>query len=404
MIARAIAPVLLESAERFPVVTILGPRQSGKTTLVRALFPKHLYLNLESPETRALAMEDPRSLLRDGEEELILDEVQRLPQLLSWVQVFSDRANRPGRFVLTGSNQPLLSEAISQSLAGRTSLHRLLPLSMEELGRAGLLSSRDALLVKGFMPRLYDASLDPRELYSAYFATYVERDVRRLINVRDLTRFETFIRLLAGRVGQLVNLSALSNDVGVSSTTLGDWLSALEASFVVFRLTPYHVNLGKRLVKTPKLYFTEPGLLSWLLQIETPAQAARDPLLGGIYENLVVVEALKAAHNRDVEPRLSFYRDKSGLEVDLIREYQRRPFAIEIKAASTFTPEMLGALDRFAALQGSAPGSPPGGAVIYSGPSQESVRGIDIRNHTEAAQLPLSASSSAPRPNPHTTV
>ncbi|MFP4432370.1 MAG: ATP-binding protein [Spirochaetota bacterium] len=383
MIARAIAPVILESAEHFPVVTILGPRQSGKTTLVRALFPKHLYLNLESPETRELAMEDPRSLLRDGEEELILDEVQRVPQLLSWVQVFSDRTNRPGRFVVTGSNQPLLSEAISQSLAGRTSLHRLLPLSMEELGREGLLDSRDNLLVKGFMPRLYDASLEPRELYSAYFATYVERDVRRLINVRDLTRFETFIRLLAGRVGQLVNLSALSSDVGVSSTTLGDWLSALEASFLVFRLTPYHVNLGKRLVKTPKLYFTEPGLLAWLLQVETPGQVARDPLLGGMYENLVVVEALKAAHNRGIEPRLSFYRDKSGLEVDMLREYQRRPFPVEIKAASTFTAEMLKSLERFAALGA----SPPGGAVIYSGPSQQPVRGIEIRNHVEVGEL-----------------
>ncbi len=249
--------------------------------------------------------------------------------------------------------------------------------------RAGLLDSRDKLLVNGFLPRLYDASLEPRQLYSAYFATYVERDVRRLINIRDLTRFETFIRLLAGRVGQLVNLSALSGDVGVSSTTLGDWLSALEASFLVFRLTPSHINLGKRLVKTPKLYFTEPGLLAWLLQIETPAQVARDPLLGGIYENLVMVEALKAAYNRGIEPRLSFYRDKSGLEVDLIREYQRRPFPVEIKAGSTFTTGMLKALERFAALGRET----PGGAVIYSGPSQQAVRGIQIRNHAEVGAL-----------------
>ncbi len=204
----------------------------------------------------------------------------------------------------------------------------------------------------------------------------------------------------AGRVGQLVNLSALSNDVGVSSTTLGDWLSALEASFLVFRLTPYHVNLGKRLVKTPKLYFSEPGLLAWLLQIETPAQAARAPLLGGMHENLVVGEALKAAHNRGIEPRLSFYRDKSGLEVDLIREYQRRPFPVEIKAASTFTAEMLTSLERFTAMGA----SPPGGAVIYSGPSQQKVRSIEIRNHTEVAQLLFGDSHSAAPPNPNTTV
>jgi uncharacterized protein len=187
-----------------------------------------------------------------------------------------------GRFVLTGSNQPFLGKAIAQSLAGRTSIHRLLPLSMEELSPVGLLGSRDEMLVNGFLPRLHDVSIDPQELYSDYFATYVERDVRRLINVRDLGRFETFMRLLAGRVGQLVTLSSLAGDIGVTSTTLAGWLSALEASFLVLRLQPYHANLRKRLVKTPKLYFTEPGLLAWLLKIETPSQVARDPLLGGV--------------------------------------------------------------------------------------------------------------------------
>jgi hypothetical protein len=383
MIARIIASVITDAAERFPVVTVVGPRQSGKTTLVRALFPDHVYVNLERPDTRALAAEDPRSLLRDGTENVILDEVQRLPDLLSWVQTLADRENSPGQFVLTGSNQPLLGEAISQSLAGRTSVHRLLPLSMEELATAEISASRDDLLVNGFLPRLYDASLRPGELYSAYFATYVERDLRQLINVRDLSRFEAFMRLLAGRVGQLINLSALSNDVGVTSTTLGDWLSALEASFLVLRVTPYHENLGKRLVKTPKLYFTEPGLLAWLLQIETPAQAARDPLLGNIYENLVVVEAFKAAYNRGLEPRVHFYRDKSGLEVDLIREFQRRPFAIEIKAAATFSPEMLSQLERFLRLHGNAAGA----AVVHSGPRQPSVRGVSVCNHVDVGEL-----------------
>jgi predicted AAA+ superfamily ATPase len=340
-------------------------------------------VNLERPDTRALAAEDPRSLLRDGTENIILDEVQRLPELLSWVQVFADRENEPGQFVLTGSNQPLLGETIPQSLAGRTSVHRLLPLSTEELAAAEISVSRDDLLVNGFLPRLYDASLKPGELYSAYFATYVERDLRQLINVRDLSRFENFMRLLAGRVGQLINLSTLSNDVGVTSTTLGDWLSALEASFLVLRVTPYHENLGKRLVKTPKLYFTEPGLLAWLLQIETPAQAARDPLLGNIYENLVVVEAFKAAYNRGLEPRLRFYRDKSGLEVDLIREFQRRPFAIEIKAAATFSTEMLTHLERFRHLYG----DPASAAVVYSGPRQPPVRGISVWNHADIADV-----------------
>jgi hypothetical protein len=316
-------------------------------------------------------------------ENLIIDEAQRVPEILSWVQVFADRENEPGRFVLTGSNQPALGEAISQSLAGRTSIHHLLPLSLEELASVNLLDRRDELLLKGFLPRLYDASLHPGELYSAYFATYVERDVRQLINVKDITKFETFLRLLAGRAGQLVNISSLAGDVGVSSATLGGWLSALEASFVVFRLHPYHTNIGKRLVKTPKLYFTEPGLLTWLLQIETPEQVSRDPLLGGIFENMVVIEALKAAYNRGTPPQLSFYRDKTGLEIDLIREYQRRPFVMEIKAGSTYTPEMTEPLKRFRSLQG----NPAGAAVLYGGDEAAVTDGIKVVPYTETAKL-----------------
>ena len=250
------------SSREFPVVTLLGPPQSGKTTLVHALFPDHIYINLENPQTRSLYGEDAKSLLRDGKDKVIIDEAQREPEILSWVQVFVDRANEPGRFILTGSNQPALDEAISQSLAGRTSIHQLLPLSLEELASENLLGRRDEILVKGFLPRIYNVAMSPGDLYSSYFATYVERDVRRLIKVKDITKFETFIRLLAGRAGQLVNLSSLAGDVGVSSTTLGEWLSALEASFVVFRLYPYQTKLGKRLVKTPKLYFAEPGLLT----------------------------------------------------------------------------------------------------------------------------------------------
>ena len=355
--------VLERVAPTFPVVTLLGPRQSGKTTLVRAQFPHHYYLNFENPETRAFFREDPKSLLHGGNELIIIDEAQREPEVLSWLQVFVDREQRPGQYVITGSNQPALGEAIAQSLAGRTSVHYLLPLSLEELSGRTDVTDRDFTLHRGFLPRLFDAHMLPHELYSAYFATYIERDVRRLINVRDMSKFETFVRLLAGRVGQLINLSSLSNDVGVSSTALAGWLSALEASFVVMRLPPYHTNLGKRLVKTPKIFFTEPGLLAWLLQIETPNQIARDPLLGPMFENMVVIEAAKAAHNRGLEPRLSFYRDKSGFEVDLIREYQRRPLAIEVKAGTTFLPEMLNSLRRFRDLHGDIAGA----ALVYGG-------------------------------------
>ena len=299
------------------------------------------------------------------------------------MQVFVDRENEPGQFILTGSNQPALGEAISQSLAGRTSIHHLLPLSLEELAFADLLGWRDEILVKGFFPRLYGAAMSPGDLYSSYFATYVERDVRRLINVKDITKFETFIRLLAGRTGQLVNLTSLAGDIGVSSTTLGGWFSALEASFVVVRLHPYHANLGKRLVKTPKIYFAEPGLLTWLLQIETPEQVSRDLLLGGIFENMVVIEAVKAAYNRGVPPQLSFYRDKSGFEIDLIREYQRRPFAMEIKAGLTYVPDMTKPLQRFRSLQEDLVGA----ALLYGGDETATVDGIKLVPFAETARL-----------------
>ena len=374
MISRKISMQLKKASTGFPVVTLLGPRQSGKTTLVRALFPNHTYINMENPQTRTFFREDPRSLLQNGSEHIIIDEAQREPDILSWVQIFTDMNNIPGQFILTGSNQPLLSEAISQSLAGRTSIHYLLPLSLEELSAEGISLDRDEILFRGFLPRLYDSSLTPGELYSAYFATYVERDIRRLIQIKDLTKFDTFIQLLAGRVGQLVNLSSLSGDVGVSSTTLSGWLSALEASFIIFRLPPYHKNLGKRLVKTPKIYFTEPGLLSWLLQIESPAQVSRDPLLGGIFENMAIIEAYKGAYNRCLEPRFTFYRDKSGSEIDLIREFQRKPFSMEIKASMTFTPEMTKSLRLFNAQIEDLAGS----ALIYGGDELQRVNDIMV--------------------------
>lgn len=383
MIPRRIAPVLQDAARSFPVVSLFGPRQSGKTTLVRSLFPGYHYINLENPETRRYLAEDPKSVLREGREPLIVDEAQREPEVLSWIQVFADEDNAPGRFILTGSNQPELGAAISQSLAGRTSIHYLLPLSLEELSAHAPLAGRDELLVNGCLPRLYDAGVPADQLYSAYFATYVERDVRRLVHVRDMAKFETFVRLLAGRVGQLVNLAALAGDVGVSAPTVSGWIGVLEASFLIMRVHPYHTNLGKRLVKSPKLYFTEPGLLAWLLQIETAEQASRDPLLGNIFENLVMVEASKAAWNRGREPRLQFYRDKSGLEVDLIREFQRRPFAVEIKAGRTFSREMTSPLRRWRELHGDVEGS----ALVYGGEDSTVIDGITIAPYHQTASL-----------------
>lgn len=382
MIPRTIAPILLESARHFPVVTLFGPRQSGKTTLVTELFPDHTYLNFENPEIRELFREDPRGLLRNGKASIVIDEAHRVPEVLSWLQVFADESKTHGQFIVTGSNQPLLGEAVSQSLAGRTAVHHLLPLSLEELSHAGIKFSRDDILTRGCMPQVHAEDVPPRLLYSSYFETYLERDVRNLIHLRDRTTFETFVRLLAGRVGQLVNLSALAGDIGVSSTTLAGWLSVLEASFVVFRVTPYHANVGKRLVKTPKLYFTEPGLVAYLLQIETPAQMERDPLLGNLFENLIMVEALKGIHNRNLVATLHFYRDKNGTEIDLVYERLRRPFLVEIKAGNTFHTEMTRSIKRVAPLLPNHAGS----AVVYGGETRDDVTDPAVWNFSVVAE------------------
>jgi len=255
-IERRISNALGQAAREYPVVTITGPRQSGKTTLVRHQFPDYAYVNLESPDDRRFAMEDPRSFLKRYAPPVVFDEIQRAPQLLSYIQVEADEhPQETGRYILTGSQQMDLRAAVSQSLAGRTALLRLLPFSIAELRDAGIILDRDEYLYKGFMPRLYEAELQVTSLYRNYYQTYVERDVRQFAAIRNIVAFETFLRLLAGRVGQVASMSDLANSTGVSSTTLAEWLGILEASFIVFRLPPYYKNFGKRLIKSPKLYF-----------------------------------------------------------------------------------------------------------------------------------------------------
>jgi predicted AAA+ superfamily ATPase len=347
MIPRLMADTLLAAAKEYPVVTLSGPRQAGKTTLVRAVFPEHRYCNLEHPEMRRMASEDPKQFFHLHKAPMILDEIQRVPELLSWIQVRVDEEKRKGAFILTGSHQLRLHEAVSQSLAGRTAILRLLPLSIRELEASGASMDKNALLHKGCLPRVYDDDLEPSSAYANYFRTYVERDVRQLMELRNQQLFETFLRLLAGRVGQPLNLSGLAADVGVSATTLKQWLSILEASFVVFRLHPYYRNFGKRLVKSPKVYFTEPGLACWLLGIESPAEAARDPLHGNLFENLVVAEAFKARLNAGREPRLYFWQDSHRNEVDLVYERQRTLIPIEIKSAMTWHSDLATNLLKF---------------------------------------------------------
>ena len=347
-IHRSITEELKRSCSEYPVVTITGPRQSGKTTLARHYDQNYAYANLERPDIRKLAQTDPRAFFHAYPAPLIIDEVQRVPELLSYIQVLVDQTHIHGQYILTGSHQMELTAAISNSLAGRTALLRLLPLSLQELeGASAAPRSRDEILYKGFMPRLYHEQIRPSNLYSEYFQNYIERDLRQMINIRDLLAFERFLRTLAGRIGQLVNVSSLAGDIGIARATLNEWLAVLEASFIIFRLPPWFENASKRVVKTPKLYFTEPGLAAWLLEIESGKQIARDPLMGNLFENMVVVEALKARLNQGKMPNLYFYRDAKGNEVDLILSHHRKLHPIEIKAAMTYSPDMTKGLSHF---------------------------------------------------------
>ena len=327
-----------------------------------------------------LAERDSREFLQQYSAPVIIDEVQRVPKLLSYIQVIVDQnRQKKGQFILTGSQQPNLRAEVSQSLAGRTAILQLLPLSIQELTEAGIRMDRDEYLFKGFMPELYDSTIKPELLYRNYFMTYVERDARQLINLRNSSNFELFIKLLAGRVGQLINLSSLSNDVGVSVSTLSEWLSVLEASHIVFRLPCCFQNFGKRLVKTPKLYFTEVGLATYLLGIKNVSQVARDPLFGGLFENMVELEALKARYNAGKESELYFYRDSKGMEVDLLLNENRELLPMEIKAARSYNPDFAGAITKFRSM---VPNAKPG-AVIYSGdltPTFEDTRFVNFTN------------------------
>jgi predicted AAA+ superfamily ATPase len=347
---------LRERAAQFAVVALTGPRQSGKTTLARRTFPGHAYLSLEQPDVREFAERDGRAFLaalpREG---AILDEVQRVPQLLSWLQGSIDADPRPGRLVLTGSHAFELMAPVTQSLAGRAALLNLLPLSLAELRAGGLDLGTDALLLRGGYPRIHAEGLDRAVVLADYYATYVERDLRQLLELRNLAEFGRFVRLAAGRVGQVLNLQSLAADVGISGHTAKAWLALLEAGFLVRRLEPWFRNLGKRLVKAPKLYFTDTGLAAWLIGIRGEAQLATHPLRGALFENLVVMEFFKHALNRGQRPALNFYRDSSGLECDLVVEQGLAPGElglVEAKSAQTFHPEHLRAMGRVCGIVG----------------------------------------------------
>lgn len=332
----------LESANQFPVVAITGPRQSGKSTLIRSCFPDKPYANLESTRTLEFASSDPQGFLAQYPEGAIFDEIQKAPALLSDIQVRVDEDQRRGLFIISGSENLMLSQSISQSLAGRVIILKLLPLTLEETDPFPLtLTSLDEVLYTGFYPRIYSEKLNPSEVYGSYVETYLERDVRNLLQVKDLAKFRLFVELCAGRVGQLLNKDSLANEIGISSSTVEQWLSILEATFVCMRLQPWHANIGKRLVKTPKLYFYDVGLASYLIGIDDPSQIKRHPLRGQLFENLQIMEAVKFLRNNNLQNRFYFYRDSHGNEVDFLIQKGQSILPVEVKASQTFHESFL---------------------------------------------------------------
>ena len=365
MIPRTAENALRKLATGYPVLAITGPRQSGKTTLARVMFDALPYVSLENPAQRQFAQDDPQGFLNRYADGAVIDEVQRCPDLFAWLQGIVDQQPRPGRFVLTGSQQFGLLSGITQSLAGRVALLSLLPFTSRELLQADQLpNALDDALFTGSYPPIFDRKLDPGIWYGNYVQTYLERDVRQLINVRDLVQFQRFLRLCAGRTGQLLNLSSLGEEAGLSHNTAREWVSVLEASYILHRLLPHHRNFNKRLVKTPKLYFIDTGLACWLLGIESAAQVATHPLRGALFETWVVAEYLKRRLNTARPSNLSFWRDRSGHEIDLLIEQGGMLQPVEIKSGATVRTEALSGLFKWQKISGQAEPRP---RLVYGG-------------------------------------
>ena len=391
MIPRLLGPYLKQDAGYYPVVTLTGPRQSGKTTLVRAAFPDHEYLSLEALDLREFARTDPRGFLAAHPGPVVLDEAQRVPDLFSYIQVSADEDPRPGRFVLTGSQNFLLMERVSQTLAGRAAVRHLLPLSRAELERTtqceprhrdDLFSNRTtdlelwSALRAGFFPRIHDAGIPPEVWLPDYVETYLQRDVRSLANIGDLETFERFLALAAGRVGQLLNYSSLAGDAGVSVDTARRWVSILKTSFAVFLLRPYHRNFNKRLVKSPRLFFWDTGLACHLLGIRDAGQLVTHPARGALFRNHVVTEVAKAYFHHGRTPRIFFWRDRTGHEVDLLIEEGGKLFPVEIKSGKTVGRDMF---DDLLWWSGQADQEVGLATLVYGGEERHERNGIAVR-------------------------
>jgi len=366
MIHRHLSEILTNIIKKMPVITLTGPRQSGKTTLVKQCFSDYTYLNLEETDKKEMALTDPRLFFETYKGNLIIDETQNVPEIFSWIQVIVDSDKSDRKFILTGSQNFLLLEKISQSLAGRTAIFNLFPFSMQELKNTSFeLNDSNDYLFKGFYPRLYDKKLNPSRWLDDYMVTYIERDVRSIINVGDLIQFQRFVRLCAGRIGQLVNFSEMGNEIGVNYHTIQRWLSVLEASFIVFRLQPWYNSFNKRIIKLTKLYFYDTGLASYLLGIRDEKDLDSHFSRGLLFENLIIAELMKFCYNSGIRPRLYFWRDRSGNEVDCIIESGNMLNPVEIKSGTTISSDWIKGIRYFQSLTENA--RPENSFIVYGG-------------------------------------
>lgn len=373
IIERDVSLNLRKLSNKYPIITISGPRQSGKTTIARETFPQYRYISFEDIDMRKYAKEDPRGFLNENINHVILDEIQRVPDLLSYLQTHTDQSKKTGQYVLTGSQHFLLSEKINQSLAGRTALFTLLPLSINELKAARLLpKNTDKLILNGGYPRLYDKKIAPAHFFPNYINTYVERDVKLIKNITNLSLFERFLKLCAGRTGQLLNLSSLANECSISHTTAREWLTILEASYIIFLLQPHYKNFNKRLVKMPKIYFYDTGLACSLLGIENSSQLKTHYLRGELFESLVITELLKSRFNAGLASNLYFWRDKTGNEIDCLVEKGDKLVPVEIKSGETVNDNYFKGLKLWEKLTGLK------GNVVYNGKKKMKYTGFSV--------------------------
>ncbi|WP_456422542.1 ATP-binding protein [Lutibacter sp.] len=360
MIKREAEKVILSLAKQFKAVAIIGPRQSGKTTLVRYIFKNKPYVNFENPDIRLYATEDPRGFLSNYPNGAVFDEIQRVPEIFSYLQQILDESKNSGLFIITGSNNFLLQETISQSLAGRVGYLKLLPLTLKEIKDNK--STASQLIFKGFYPSLYNNAIKSSLWYSNYISTYVERDVRLIKNISNLVTFEKFLRLCAGRIGQLLNMNSLAVEIGVDNKTISAWIGVLETSFVLFRLQPYHKNFNKRIVKMPKIYFYDTGLAAALLGIQNSNQLDLHPFRGALFENMIIVDLLKTRFNKAKTNNLYFWRDNVGNEIDVLLDNGATITPIEIKSGQTVTSDYFKGIKYWNKLT-----KKEGGYVVYGG-------------------------------------